>query len=108
MTIPRQIIIDLVEGDDAPFLQVRFEGLDLDDYSAIKMKIKTDDARRFERDVVPVGPSDSELGVVDWQSGDIYSGQHQAEFELIQKSNSKRLTLPRQRPIILNVRKDLG
>ena len=106
--IPRQIVIDLVEGDNAPDLQVRFDGLDLDDYTSITLRVARQDNRKFSRAATPVGPSDIELATVAWQAGDLIEGQHKAEFELIQKSDSKRFTLPRKYPILLNVRKDLG
>ena len=108
MSIPRQIVINLVEGDDAPDLQVRFDGLDLDDYSSITMRIVRADQRKIARVATPVGVSDSELATVAWEPGDLIAGTHRAEFELIQVSDEKRLTLPRKFPILLNVRKDLG
>jgi hypothetical protein len=107
MSIPRQIVLDLVEGDDAPDLIVRFLGLDLRNYSQIEMKVEREDAVRFTRTVVP-DLADFELGRVPWQPGDLVSGRHTAEFELIQEIDDKRLTLPRKYPIILNVRRDLG
>ena len=103
----RQIIVDLVEGDDAPELAVRFTGLDLSQYSTIKMLVQKQDDSRFNRDVVPDG-SDAELGWVTWEAGDLTKGRHRAEFEFIRTLDSKRFTLPRKSPVILNVREDLG
>lgn len=102
----RRIIIDLVEGDTAPDLPVRFLGMDLSDYSLIEMHVETEKGNRFSRTVTPDG-SDTELGTVAWQSGDLVRGRHSAEFEFTQVSDSKKLTIPRRYPVTLNVRKDL-
>lgn len=107
MPYPRQIVIPLVEGDDAPDLIVRFVGLNLANYSSIRLKVERDDHVRFSRDLVP-DLEDEELGRVPWQAGDLVAGSHQAEFELIQEIDDKRLTLPRELPMRLAVRRDLG
>lgn len=49
----RRIIIDLVEGDTAPDLTVRFPGLVLGDYDSITMKVRLADLTGFERAVTP-------------------------------------------------------
>jgi hypothetical protein len=106
MTIlPRQIIIDLVEGDAAPDLAVRFVGLALGPFSPIVFKVQKEDGTRFERTMIP-DLTDEELAYVPWQNGDLVEGRHKAEIELTQVSDSKKLTLPRKYPIILNVRRD--
>jgi len=105
--IPRQIIIDLVEGDAAPDLAVRFVGLALGPFNPIKMLVHKEDGTRFERVMIP-DPTDEELAFVPWETGDLVEGRHSAEFELTQISDSKKLTLPRKFAMILNVRKDLG
>jgi hypothetical protein len=102
----RRIIIDLVEGDTAPDLPVRFRGMDLSLYSLIEMHVVTDNGNRFSRTVTPDG-SDPELGTVAWQSGDLVRGRHRAEFEFTQLSDGKKLTIPRRYPVHLNVREDL-
>jgi hypothetical protein len=102
----RRIIYDLVEGDTAPDLSVRFKGMDLSNYSLIVMHIKTEKGDRFSRTVTPDG-SDPELGTVAWQSGDLVRGRHRAEFEFTQVSDGKKLTIPRRYPVHLNVREDL-
>jgi len=103
----RQITLHLVEGDSAPDLPVRFLGLDLSDYSSIKMYIVLDTGRRITRTVTP-DDEDPELGSVAWQGGDLIRGQHSAEFEFVQVSDAKKFTLPQKYTIILDVRKDLG
>jgi len=104
--IPRQIIVDMVDSDTAPELHVRFQGLDLGDYSEIKMNVLKSSGIRYRRDVVP-DPSDPELGIVTWISGDLVKGRHEAEFQLT-RTDGKVLTLPRKHPVILNVRGELG
>ena len=101
----RKIIIYLVEGDDAPPLQVRFTGLKLSDYTSITMHILYEDGSKISRTVTPDG-SDDELGTVTWQVGDLVRGEHWAEFEFV--SSEKIFTLPQRRPIMLKVRADLG
>lgn len=105
--IPRQIILDLVEGDATPELAVRFVGLALGPYNPVKMIVRKDDGTTFERVMIP-DVTDEELAFVPWETGDLVEGRHSAEFELTQISNGKKLTLPRKYPLILNVRRDLG
>ena len=105
--MPRQIVVDLVEGDDAPEWPVRFKDLDLSYYSSITMHVQKEDSEKFSREVIPDG-SDSELGWVAWEAGNLTRGRHKAEFEFIRTVDSKRFTLPRGRSVILNVRADLG
>jgi hypothetical protein len=107
MSIPRQIIIDLVEGDDAPDLVVRFDGLDLRSYSSIKMKIERDDGTRFSR-TLDADPDDYELATLSWLAGDLLAGRWLAEFELVQVYDGKRFTLPTKYPMVLNIRRDFG
>lgn len=103
----RQIIIDLVEGDDAPPLALRFSGAVLSDYSSIALKVELENTKkRFSRTVTPDG-EDDELGTVTWQPGDLVRGRHKAEVEFIQ-TDTKRFTLPSRYPMILAVRGDLG
>lgn len=104
----RQKIVYLVNNDSAPKLDVRFEGRDLSDYSSITMKIQYEDGSRISKIVTPIGASDPELGQVSWSEGNIFAGEHIAEFELIQVSDGKRLTLPKRFPVILKVRVDNG
>lgn len=106
MAVARQKIVYLVKDDTAPDLAVRFEDLDLADYSTITMEIKYADNTTASKTVTPDG-SDSELGHVAWTAGDLKLGRHQAEFELIQVSDSKVLTLPRRYPVILEIRDEL-
>jgi len=104
--VSRQLILNVVEGDDAPDLQVRFDGLDLNDYTSITMRVEKDDGTRFAQ-VLSIDPTDPELGYVTWSPGNLTLGNHKAEFEFIQ-TDSKRFTLPRKFPVLLNVRRDLG
>jgi hypothetical protein len=105
--VPRKIIYDLVAGDDGPPLPVRFEGLDLADFSSVKIYVERDDGTRFSRDVTP-DLSDEELGFVDWHEGDLTEGQHKAEFKLISVADGYTLTLPRRYSMTLSVRVELG
>jgi hypothetical protein len=103
----RRIIIDLVEGDTAPDLELRFEGMNLANYSLIEMHVETETGDRFTRTVTP-DVSDPELGSVSWQTGDLVRGRHRCEFEFTQVSDGKLLTIPRRYSAFLNVRRDLG
>jgi hypothetical protein len=107
MAVARQQIVYLVADDTAPDLPVRFEGLDLSDYSPINMIIKYSSGGTISRTVTPDG-SDSELGHVAWTAGDLIVGTHEAEFELTQISDSKILTLPRKYAVQLVIRADLS
>ncbi len=107
MAVPRQIIVDLVATDQAPDLAVRFDGLDLANYSTIDMKIQYEDGSKKSKTVTPDG-TDEELGTVAWASGDLVEGRHQAEFKLVQTADSKPVRLPQKYPVILNVRKNIG
>jgi len=102
----RQKTIYLVADDTGPDLPVRFDGLDLSNYSAITMEIKYSDSTTKSKTVTP-DPSDAELGYVAWEAGDLKVGKHQAEFQLTQLSDGKILTLPRQYVVILSIRADL-
>ncbi len=104
--IPRKINYFLVEQDTAPDLPVRFLGLDLSDYTTIRMMVEKDDGTKFNRDLTPSG-TDPELGFVTWQAGDLTIGTHQAEFEFI-RPDTKRFTLPRRYTVSLIVRRDRG
>jgi hypothetical protein len=104
--IPRQLILNLVEGDDAPDLQVRFSNLDLNDYTSITMRIQKEDGTKLAK-VLSVDPDDIELGYVSWAAGDLTAGDHTAEFEFLQ-TDTKRFTLPRENPVLMYVRRDLG
>ena len=106
MAVARQKIVYLVTDDTGPDLPVRFEGLDLSDYSPITMEIKYADDTTLSRTVTPDG-SDAELGHVAWQAGDLVEGRHEAEFQLTQTADSKVLTLPRRFTVILEIRNDL-
>lgn len=106
MAVPRQKIAYLVAGDTAPDFPVRFEGLDLADYSSITMEILYSDDTTASLTVTPDG-TDDELGHVAWSSGDLPVGSHRLEFKLTQVSDSKVLTLPRRFSVILEVRADL-
>lgn len=107
MISPRRIIYDLVAGDNGPPLEVRFEGLSLADYSAIKLKMERSDGTRISRDVTPDG-EDVELGSVVWGDNDLILGDHQVEFQFTRTSDAKIFTLPRRYPVLLRVRGDLG
>jgi len=101
MVVPRKIIVDLVENDTAPPLPVRFEGLDLADYTTRVMNVLLADGTQFSRTVVPDAGGDPELGHVTFQAGDLVEGTHSAEFEL------DGMTLPRRFAVTLNVRAEL-
>ncbi len=103
----RRIIVDLVEGDDAPDLSIRFLGLDLGDYSLFQLHVETDKGARFSRSITPDG-TDDELGTVAWSSGDLVRGRHRAECELTQTADGKSVTVPTRYAMILNVRRDFG
>ena len=107
MAVARQKIVYLVADDTGPALPVRFEGLDLSEYSPITMEIKYDDGTTLSRTVTPDG-TDAELGHVTWETGDLIVGRHEAEFELTQTADSKVLTLPRRFTVILEIREDLN
>ena len=100
MAVARQKIVYLVADDTGPDLPVRFEGLDLSNYSFITMEIKYEDDTTLSRTVTPDG-SDAELGHVAWSFGDLKVGRHEAEFQMIQTSDGKALTLPRRFTVIL-------
>jgi len=101
----RQIILNLVEGDTAPNLPVRFVGLDLSDYDSIAMKIEKPDGSRYSKPLTP-DEEDPELGFITWEPGDLTVGRHRAEFEFL--ADGDRFTLPRRYPILFDVRRDLG
>jgi hypothetical protein len=105
--IPRQIIVDLVEGDDAPDLAVRFLGLDLSEYDSITMHVRRATGAKFSRAVTPNG-TDPELGSISWEEGDLIRGRAQAEFEFVQTIDSKHFTVPQRYPVIFDIRRDLG
>jgi len=107
MTFPRQIVVDLVEGDDAPDLIVRFVGLDMANYSKIELLMERSDKARIRR-LMEADPEDAEVARVPWMVGDLIEGQHLAEFELTQILDDKKFTLPRKFPMRINVRRDLG
>jgi len=104
--VPRKIIYDLVAGDDMP-TPVRFAGLDLADFTTVKVYVECEDGTRFNRDVDP-DVSDEELGYIDWHEGDLVVGQHKAEFGLVHTAEGYTLTLPRRYVVTLSVREELG
>lgn len=101
----RKIIIDLVEGDNAPDLSVRFTGLVLSTYDTIMMKVKLDDGTRFERAVTP-DTTEADLGSVTWTDGDLVRGEHTAEFEFTEGTDV--FTVPRKHRVALSVRPDVS
>lgn len=103
---PTQIIIDLVEGDTAPDLRVRFSGLDLSQFSKIEMHIKKASGDSITRTVTP-DPIDPELATVTWQATDLVRGRALAEFEFTRLTGG-RFTLPQRSPVVLDIRGDLG
>lgn len=103
--IPRQIIIDLVEGDTSPPLRVRFSGLNLTQYSRIDFHMRRPNGSRITRSAV-VDALDLELCSVSWQAGDLVRGRTLAEFEFFPLTGG-RFTLPQGLPIYLDVRGDL-
>lgn len=103
--MPRQIIVDLVEGDTAPPLRVRFTGLTLSQFSKIEIHVERSCGSGFTRTLVP-DPIDPELGTVEWLAGDLIRGRALAEFEFTQ-STGGRFTLPQKTPVILDVRGDI-
>jgi hypothetical protein len=98
---PRQIIIDLVEGNTAPPLRIRFSGLNLGMYTTIKLHVSRPNGTKITRSLVPDG-TDHELGTVSWLAGDLLRGRSMAEFEFL--STSGHFTLPQGRTIIIDVR----
>lgn len=103
----KQIIWYMVARDEAPDLQVRFDGLDLSEYSQIKMRIQKESGIRLTKTVTPDGV-DPELGFVSWVQGDLTVGDHKAEFEFTQSGDGKNFTMPKKFPVLLKVRADLG
>ena len=101
MAVPRKIIVDLVENDVSPALPVRFEGLDLADYTTREMHIEYSDGTTVTKTVVP-DAGDPELGHVTFAGSELKVGEHEAEFEL------DGMTLPRRFTVTLNVRAELG
>lgn len=105
--IPRQIIIDLVEGDTRPPLRVRFSGLNLPTYASVKMNLaRPGGLPRVSRTVTP-SATDNEAGTVTWQAGDLVRGRSWAEFEFTETTGG-HFTLPQRFAIIIDVRGDLG
>jgi|GEM_PF-2702299 len=102
MAVPRKVIVDLVQNDIAPPLPIRFEGLDLADYTTREMHIKYSDGTTATKTVVPDAGGDPELGHVTFTGSDLKVGEHEAEFEL------DGMTLPRRYSVTLNVRAELG
>lgn len=96
-----QKIFYLVAKDTAPDLQIRFEGLNLTSYSNLEMFIRYASGDRLTKTITPDGV-DLELGTVSWSAGDLIIGDHEAEFNLDSS------TLPKQFPVTLKIRKDLG
>ena len=105
MTVSRQSIIYLVEGDYGTALRMTFSGFDLTLYSAIDLIVSRQDGTRFRRPV-EVDPDDSQIGLVTWEPGDLIAGRHQGEFEFVGPGD-RRLTLPSKYTVIFEVRKDL-
>jgi hypothetical protein len=99
--VAEQQIVYLVAKDTAPDLEIRFDGLDLSDYTTLQMLIRYDTGARLAKTITPDG-TDDELGTVTWSSGDLIIGVHKAEFAL--DTN----TLPKRFPVLLKIRKDLG
>lgn len=99
----RRIIVSLVEGDNAPDLEVLFKGLILSVYDSISMQVKLCDGTRFERAVTP-DAVDAELGTVTWVDGDLVRGKHTAEFKFVVGSDVFKV--PRMYKIELSVRAD--
>lgn len=100
MTQPSKMIY-LVGNDTLPQLRVRFLGLDLGDYDAVKIAMLRDDGIRFVRSLQP-DPNDPEVGLLTWQPGDLQQGDHLAEFVLYQGTN--RTTFPKREPVVVRVR----
>jgi len=105
MTVSRQSIVYLVEGDYGTGLRLRFDGMDLTAYNSIDLIFSREDGTRFRRSV-EVDPYDSEAGIVIWQAGDLIAGRHQGEFEFVGPGD-QRFTLPAKYTVIFEVRKDL-
>ena len=99
--IPRQIIIDLVEGDTSPPLRVRFSGLNLTLYSRIDFHMRRPNGSRITRTAV-ADALDHELCTVSWLAGDLLRGRSLAEFEFYKSDG--HFTLPQGRAIIIDVR----
>lgn len=105
MTIARQSIVYLVEGDYGTGLRLRFDGMDLTSYDSIDLIISREDGVRFRRPL-EIDLEDPEAAIVVWQSGDLVAGRHQGEFEFIGPGD-QRFTLPAKYTVIFEVRKDL-
>lgn len=105
MTVSRQSIVYLVEGDYGTGLRLRFDGMDLNLYDSVTLIVSREDGTRFRRSL-EVDLLDPEAAIVIWQAGDLVAGRHQGEFEFIGPGD-QRFTLPAKYTVIFEVRKDL-
>jgi len=102
----RKNVLNFVENDEQDQIKVEWIGMDISVFPTIRLNVSLENGKSLVLaaviDDAPNGKFHFEFG-----AGDLIRGQHAAEIEFID-AGGKSKTIPKEKPLILNVRSELG